>query len=145
MREVSFQRGREDVNRRRQANLRIGPVQAVQALSVLVSEGKIAARELYSALKRREKLIRDLRDRLAALERFTPFPMKPGSVKRAAREVSRKAKRRISAATRAAWAAQGRYMAAVRRLPKAARVKIKAIREKSGVAAAIAAAKRMAS
>jgi hypothetical protein len=38
---------------------------------------------------------------------------------------------------------QGRYMAAVRQLPKAARAKIKAVREKSGVRAAIAAAKRM--
>jgi hypothetical protein len=35
-------------------------------------------------------------------------------------------------------------MAAVRQLPKAARAKIKAIREKSGVRAAIAAAKRIA-
>jgi len=34
-------------------------------------------------------------------------------------------------------------MAAVRRLPKADRAKVKGIREKSGVAAAVAAAKRM--
>jgi hypothetical protein len=39
---------------------------------------------------------------------------------------------------------QGRYMAAVRQLSKADRAKVKAIREKSGVRAAIAAAKRMA-
>jgi hypothetical protein len=39
---------------------------------------------------------------------------------------------------------QGRYMAAVRQLPKADRAKIKAIREKSGVRAATAAAKQMA-
>lgn len=64
--------------------------------------------------------------------------------KQAARNAGRKAKLRVSAATRAAWAAQGRYMAAVRRLPKAARARIKAIREKSGVRAAIAAAKRSA-
>jgi hypothetical protein len=39
---------------------------------------------------------------------------------------------------------QGRYLAAVRPLSKAARVKVKEIREKSGVAAAISAAKKMA-
>jgi hypothetical protein len=42
------------------------------------------------------------------------------------------------------YQAQGRYMAAVRPLTKEQRAKIKAIREKSGVQAAIAAAKRMA-
>jgi hypothetical protein len=40
--------------------------------------------------------------------------------------------------------AQGRYLAAVRPLSKAKRGKVKAIRGKAGVRAAIAAAKRMA-
>lgn len=99
--------------------LRLSQEQAAQALSVLVSEGKLAAREVYGALKRREKLIRELRERLAALEKAGPFPIITAALKRAGRKATRKAKRRISAATRATWAAQGRYMAAVRRLPKA--------------------------
>jgi hypothetical protein len=70
------------------------------------------------------------------------FPM-AGERKTAKRRVARR-KPRISAATRKIYQQQGRYMAAVRPLPKAARAKIKAIREKSGVRAAIAAAKRMA-
>jgi hypothetical protein len=39
---------------------------------------------------------------------------------------------------------QGKYMAAGRRLPNADRLKVKAIRVKSGVASATAAAKKMA-
>jgi hypothetical protein len=135
------------VKRTRRKSLQIGGEHAAQALHMLVSEGRVAAREVYAVLKRREKLLRDLRARLAALGvdgLKVVARVRRGSANRAGRKAGRKAKRRISAATRAAWAAQGRYMAAVRRLPKAARVKIKAIREKSGVKAAVAAAKRMA-
>ena len=133
---------REKTARKR---LEIGAEQTAQALHMLVSEGKLATREIYAVLKRREKLLRELRARLAALG-VDGFKV-VASVRREARGIrkaGRKAKRRISAATRAAWAAQGAYMAAVRRLPKAARAKIRAIRKKSGVKAAIAAAKRRA-
>ena len=126
--------------------LKLSQEQAARALHALVSEGKLAARDVYGALKRgdqREKLVRDLRKRLAAFEKDGPFPMRIATVKRAGRKAAGRVKRRISAARRAAMRTQGRYLAAIRRLPKAARVKIKAIREKSGVKAAIAAAKRM--
>ncbi len=143
------------MRQRGRKGLKIGGSQAAQALHMLVSEGRVAAREVYAVLKRREKLLRELRERLAALgdeglkvvasvRRNARFRLRTGSVKRAARKVGRKARRRISAATRAAWAAQGAYMAAVRQLPKTARARIRAIRETSGVKAAIAAAKRMA-
>ena len=75
-------------------------------VSVLIHEGKLDARDVYGALKRREKLIRELRQRLAALEKAGPFPIRTAALKRAGRKVARKAKGRISAATRAAWAAQ---------------------------------------
>lgn len=42
-----------------------------------------------------------------------------------------------------AYRAQGRYIAAVRRLPKAMRATVKAIRQRPGVATAVAAARRM--
>jgi hypothetical protein len=122
--------------------------QAVQALNVLVSEGKLSMAEVYAALKRREKRIRDLRGQLAALEGFVgkdgPFPMGRVRAGRVARKTARRAKHRISASGRAAWEAQGRYMAAVRILSKAARAQIKSLREKSGVEAAIRKAKKMA-
>jgi hypothetical protein len=113
---------------------------ALRALHLLVAEGKIAAKDVMTALKRREALIADLRQRLVALEAGALAVAKTARTK----VRGRRRKRRISAATRAKYEAQGRYMAALRRLPKAARVKAKAVREKSGVRAAIAAAKRMA-
>jgi hypothetical protein len=124
-------------------SLSFGQEEAAQALQALVAEGRVKAHEVRAVLKR-EKLLREFRKRLAALgdEGFKLLD----SVRRerwVARKAGRKAKRRISGARRAAMKVQGKYLAAVRRLPKAARVRMKAIREKSGVRAAIAAAKRI--
>jgi hypothetical protein len=105
------------------------------------------------ALQRRDRLIRALRASLAALEagvvgvgrrvlKDGPFPMAGKGKPAGTRAVRRNP--RISAATRKIYQQQGRYMAAVRQLPKAGRAKVKAIREKSGVRATIAAAKKMA-
>ncbi len=132
--------------RPRKSTLNFSGNQARQALAVLIQEGKLAAGEVRNALLRRERLIRALRASLAALEhgvgtlrRQIPRPAKRTVTRKAARR-----KPRISAATRKMYQAQGRYMAAVRQLPKEARAKVKAIREKSGVAAATKAAKKMA-
>jgi hypothetical protein len=93
-----------------------------------------------------------LRASLAALETgassvgkrlFKRSPPMARTARTAGRKVARR-KPRISAVTRKLYQQQGRYMAALRNLPKEQRVKIKAIREKSGVRAAIAAAKTMA-
>jgi hypothetical protein len=139
--------------RRRRSSLSLSAQQAKAALTVLIQEGKLAAGEVRKALQHRDRLIRDLRAKLAALEAGVLkagrrvlkdgfFPI-AGKRKAAKRQVARR-KPRISAAARKMYQQQGRYMAAVRRLPKAARAKVKAIREKSGVRAAIAAAKKMA-
>lgn len=132
--------------RGRRSTLSFSGNQARQALAVLIQEGKLAAGEVRNALLRRERLIRALRASLAALEhgvgtlrRRIPKPAKRTVTRKVARR-----KPRISAATRKMYQAQGRYMAAVRQLPKEAREKVKAIREKSGVAAATRAAKKMA-
>jgi hypothetical protein len=50
----------------------------------------------------------------------------------------------MTVARRAALKLHGQYLGHVRKLSKANKAKIKAIREKSGVRAAIAAARRMA-
>lgn len=121
--------------------LKIAAADAAHALHSLITEGKIAVRDVTTALKRREALIRDLRRRLAALE--AGAVVKAEAVVEEGRGARRQ--RKLSSATRAKFRAQGRYMAAVRRLPKAARAKIKAIREQKGVEAAIAAATKMQS
>lgn len=129
------------MTRKASRHLKLGQERAAQALRILVSQGRIKAREVHAALKR-EKLVLELRERLAALE-SKGIQVLEGA-RRTAKASARRVKRRVSPARRAAMKAQGRYLAAIRRLPKAARAKIKAIREKSGVRAAIAALERRA-
>jgi hypothetical protein len=136
--------------RQRRSTIALSAEQARQALGVLVHEGKLAAGEVQNAIKRHKHLVTDLRAKLAALEEGAgkagrrlfkdgPFPMASK-----ARTAKRRRKPRISAATRKIYQQQGRYMAALRNLSKQARAKVKAIRGKSGVRTAIAAAKGMA-
>ena len=139
------------MTRRGRSALALSGEHARQAVTILIQEGKLKAADLTKALGRRDRLVRALRASLAALEagavrvgrQFTgsPFSM-AGKRKTFKRRARRKPK--ISAATRKKYQQQGRYMAAVRQLAKADRAKVKAIRKKSGVRVAIAAAKRMA-
>ena len=120
------------------------------ALHMLVEEGKIAAGDIAKALKNRERMIKELRKRLAALETSArPMARRLASAgRRAARRTARRAapraRKAITRAQRIARQAQGRYMAAVRSLSADARVKIREIRKESGVDAAIKAARKMA-
>src|SRR5262245_22837354 len=124
---------------RRKKTLGISADQALQALQVFVHDGKILARDVSRAIQRREKLVRQLRSRLEELG--DEGARMAGRLQRKAAPQVRKA---ISSARRAAYQAQGRYMAAVRALPKATRARIKKIRQSSGVDAAIKAARQMA-
>jgi hypothetical protein len=141
------------LRRRRKSGLNLSADDARRALAFMVSEGKVAAKDVVKALERRQKLIREITDRLAALgESATGLvsrvakDVKPlvQRGRRAAKAGRKRAKRAISAATRAKYQAQGRYMAAVRQLSKPTRAKIKKIREKSGVDAAVKAALALA-
>jgi len=124
---------------RRKKTLSITADQALQALQVFVHDGKILAQDVSRAIQRRDRLVRQLRSRLEALG--DEGARMAGRLKRQAAPRVRKA---ISKARRAAYQAQGRYMAAVRALPKSTRAKIKKIRQSSGVDAAIKAAHQMA-
>ena len=113
---------------------------------MLLEEGKIAAGDVARALKNREKMIKDLREKLAAGD----VGAAGGPQARHRRAQGRpprstRARKAITRAQRAARQAQGRYMAAVRRLSDDARVKVREIRKESGVDAAIKAAMKMAS
>jgi Tfp pilus assembly protein PilX len=115
----------------------------------LVHEGKLALGAIEGALRQREKLIREVTERLAALG-VEGFGL-AGRANKGARAGLRKAetaarktrKKPVSAAVKKTRQDQGRYLGAIRQLSKASRKTVKAIREKSGVAAAIAAAKKM--
>ena len=131
--------------RRRRSTLKISAQQAREALEFLVHEGKILASEVSRALERREKLVSELKSRLAELGgQGAAAGRKLG--KEASRQwrASRPARKKaVSAATRAARRAQGQYLGAIRRLSKSARRQVRAIRSQSGVQAAIAAAKKL--
>jgi hypothetical protein len=124
-------------------NLTITPELAVNALRALIAEGKIAAADVAAALKRRERLIRDLRQRLVALEQGAMSAMGTAG-RQVQHRAARRPKRKMTAARRAALKLHGRYLGHIRTLPKMARSRIKAIREKSGVQAAIGAARKLA-
>lgn len=135
--------------RRRKSIGAISAEQAHQALTFLVHKGKVTAKQVEKALEHRERLIREIQERMAALGADAARSgkrLRKSAVAglRSAEKASRPARRRaVSAATKAARQAQGRYMSVVRQLSKDARKQIKEIRAKSGVKAAIAAAKRM--
>ncbi len=125
--------------------LRLSAQHAGLALQMLIEEGRIAAGDVARALKNREKLIRELRARLAEIESVSrPVARRLASAgRKAVRRVAPRARKAITRAQRVARQAQGRYMAAVRSLSEDARVKIREIRKQSGVDAAIKAALKM--
>ena len=125
--------------------LRLSAQHAGLALQMLIEEGRIAAGDVARALKNREKLIRELRARLAEIESVSrPVARRLASAgRKAVRRVAPRARKAITRAQRVARQAQGRYMAAVRSLSEDARVKIREIRKESGVDAAIKAALKM--
>lgn len=130
------------MKRKTTKTLSITADRAAHVLHILISEGRLTAKHVSGALKRREAMIHELRQRLEALERGAASAVERVG-RRVARKVSRKPKRKMSAARRAALKAHGRYLGHIRTLSKANRAKVKAVREKLGVHAAIKAAREM--
>jgi hypothetical protein len=115
---------------------------ALAALRWLHATGVVTAKQIAGALRKREELVEEIRQRLEALGGHgARFLTGVAALKRPPAAIRRR--RKISVRAQAVWRAQGRYMAAVRRLSKANRAKVKRIREAKGVAEAIAAARRM--
>jgi hypothetical protein len=101
---------------------------AVSALKWLVATKRIKVQEIHAALVKRDELV---------AERFLTSVA-------ALRRPAKRRRRKVSAKARAAWKAQGQYLGAVRRLSKADRAKVRAVRQAKGIRAAIAAAKKLA-
>jgi hypothetical protein len=121
--------------------MKFSPSQAHYALNVLMSQGKLRVAHIRKALKNREQEIRSLRERLAALEQFSPGASASRGPRRGrpARAAGKKRTRRIrmSPRVRALRKLQGKYMGYVRRLKTAEKARVRAIREKQGMEAAI--------
>ena len=133
------------MRRKTRKALKLSADHAAAALQLLIEEGKIAARDVKRVLERREKTIRELRERLAALEAASaPLVRRFARAGRTAvRRAVPRARKAITRAQRTARQAQGRYMSALRRLSADARAKVREIRKQSGVDAAIQAARKM--
>ena len=131
------------MKRKTRRTLKFTAEHAAHALHILIADGKLAAKDVVHALKRREGMIKELRQRLAGLEHGVASSI-AGARKAVTRRAGRKPRRRVSAARRAAMKLHGKYLGTIRPLSKANRAKVKAIRGKSGVRAAIAAARKMA-
>lgn len=128
--------------------MKFSPSQAHYALNVLISQGKLRVAHIRKALKNRESEIRSLRERLAALEHFSPAAparsgRKPGRPARAARK-PRVRRVRMSPRVRALRQLQGKYMGYVRRLKPAEKARVRSVREKQGIEEAIRLAKSLA-
>jgi hypothetical protein len=128
--------------------MKFSPSQAHYALNVLMSQGKLKVAHIRKALKNREQEIRGLRERLAALEQFSPGASAargPRRSTRPGRAAGKKRVRRIkmSPRVRALRKLQGKYMGYVRRLKPAEKARVRSVREKQGMASAIRLAKSL--
>ena len=133
--------------------MKLSPDQSHYVMNVLMSQGKIRAAHIHKALKSREQEIRSLRERLAALEQLSPAA--PARARRrrgrpagrrprvAARKGRVRRKIQMSPRVRALRQQQGKYMGYVRRLKAAEKARVRSVREKQGMEAAIRLAKSL--
>jgi hypothetical protein len=120
--------------------LKLTPAEAHYVVSRLIETGRLRAALVARTLADRSQEIRRLRERLASLEALGGLPGRGGGrggppAARRGRGKRRAAK--LSPKVRALRRQQGRYMGFVRRLTAADKAKVKAVREKQGLAAAI--------
>lgn len=121
------------------------PSESHYVLHALLSSGALRATQVEKALRGRADEIRMLRERLASLESISPASggsaSKPGGRRRgrraAAKPAAARPRRRMSAKTRALRRLQGKYMGLVRGLKVSEKARVRAVREKQGMAAAI--------
>ena len=115
------------------------PAESHYVLQSLVSQGRIRLNQVKAVLKGRVKEIASLKERLAALEGMPGSRSRRGG-RTAATTAPRVVRRRrvaISPKVRALRRLQGKYMGYVRRLKPAEKARVRAIREKEGMQAAI--------
>ena len=114
------------------------PAESHYVLQSLVSQGRIRLNQVKAVLKGRVKEIASLKERLAALEGMPGGRSRRGG--RTAATAPRAVRRRrvaISPKVRALRRLQGKYMGYVRRLKPAEKARVRAVREKEGMQAAI--------
>jgi hypothetical protein len=115
--------------------MKLDPRQAHFVIQTLIARRRIAERHVREILNEREKEIAALRRRLGELERLGARATASATAK-AARTAGR-VRRRLSPKVRALRRQQGQYMGLVRRLKASEKARVRALREKKGLPAAI--------
>jgi hypothetical protein len=115
--------------------MKLDPRESHYVLQALLAKRKVAARHVREVLRERDREIAALRRRLVELEQSgaRAAAAAGGGTSRAARRV----RRRLSPKVRSLRRQQGRYMGLVRRLKAGQKARVRALREKKGLPAAI--------
>jgi hypothetical protein len=109
--------------------------EAHYVLETLIARRRIAERHVREILNAREKEIAALRRRLEELERLGTRGAAAATTKAA--RTARRVRRKLSPKIRALRRQQGQYMGLVRRLKASEKARVRALREKKGLPAAI--------
>ena len=113
--------------------MKLSADQAQYVLDALRAQGRVRWTQIQKVLRGRLEEIQKLRERLAALEGL----VRKAAPARAGRRARRVVRRKLSPKTRALRRLQGKYMGHVRTLKAAQKARVKAVREKRGIEAAI--------
>jgi len=118
--------------------MRMTPAESHYVLQSLMSQGRVRQNQVKAVLNGRSKEIAALRERLASLEGMRGGGSRRGGRKATASTRSTKKRRvAISPKVRALRRLQGKYMGYVRRLKPAEKARVRAVREKESMQAAI--------
>jgi hypothetical protein len=119
--------------------MQMTPSEAQYALQRLISQGKLRESQVRAVLNGRSQEIAALREQLAALEGIDGRGSRRGArrTSRGSRAPARRRRVAISPKVRALRRLQGKYMGYVRRLKPAEKARVRAVREKQGMQAAI--------
>lgn len=113
--------------------MKMSAEQAQYVLDTLVAQGRVRWTQVEKVLKGRLEEIRKLRERLTSLEKL----VRQAAARPRRRRTRKVARRRMSRKTRALRRLQGKYMGHVRNLKVAEKARVKAVRKKQGIGAAI--------
>ena len=117
--------------------MRMTPAESHYVLQSLMSQGRVRQNQVQAVLNGRSKEIADLRERLASLERMGGGSRRRGRQAKASTRSKQRRRVAISPKVRALRRLQGKYMGYVRRLKPAEKARVRAVREKEGMQAAI--------
>ena len=115
--------------------MKLDPRESHYVLQALIAKRKVTLSHVREILREREREVVTLRQRLAELEQLGSRAVAK-AVGEASRAVGR-VRRRLSPKVRALRRQQGQYMGLVRRLKAAEKARVRAVREKKGLPAAI--------